>query len=437
MASSLSPYLSIYPGVLKAGEGEKKITVHVKHNPYLRIFDVIQNIRYWHVDSKVIENTCGSDPIPYERNENGDLSFLIKTPLEGEYAIAIEYQRQQGNPQKIMLFVYALNEDLFRLRPWKGDFHMHSTRSDGAQDPDYVAATCRKTGFDFMSLTDHKKYGPSLEARAFISEFENDMLVIPGEEVHLPDNPVHIVNFGGNSSINELAYSDEEKYRREVQEYMTVQPCGYDDTVRFAVASSEWVFDRIRDAGGIGMFCHPYWRPQNHGFIQEGVVELLMEHNRFDVLEVFGGFYEKDVECNMLSFARWQEERAKGRKIPVAGISDSHNCDGDLAGWYYTVIFAEKLEFGSLAEAIRDERSVAVHWIPGHAPVAAGTFRLVKFVYFLLREYYPQHDALCAVEGDLLRRYLAGEEPEAKAILKNRKGTVGKYMEQFWEQETK
>lgn len=437
MPGSLSLYLSIFPGILKAGDGKKKITVHAKQKHFDAILDAVQNIRYWHVDSRVIENTSGADPVPFERNANGDIEFVIKTPLEGEYAISIEYQRENRNPQKMTLFVYALKEDLFRLRPWKGDFHMHSTRSDGSQEPEYVAATCRKTGFDFMSLTDHRKYGPSLEARDFMAEFENDMLVVPGEEVHLPDNPVHIVNFGGKSSINELAYADEEKYRAAVKEYMKDQPSEYDETVRFAVAASEWIFDRIRDAGGIGMFCHPYWRPQNHGSIQEGMVELLMEHNRFDVLEVFGGFYEKDAECNMLALSRWQEERAKGKKIPVAGISDSHDCDGDLAGWYYTVVLAEKLEFDSLAEAIRNERSVAVHWIPGHAPIVAGTFRLTKFIYFLLREYYPQHDALCAVEGDILRRYLAGEEPEAKEILKFRKGAVGRFMEQFWEHEVK
>ena len=437
MPAALSPYLSIFPSVLKAGNGEKEITVYAKQVQLQSLLDVILSIRYWHVDSRVIENTVGSEPVPFERKENGNIVFSVQTPLEGEYAIAVEYQRPNRNPQKMMLFVYALKEDLFRLRPWKGDFHMHSNCSDGVQSPEYVAATCRKTGFDFMCLTDHKKYAPSLQARDFMAEFENDMLVVPGEEVHLPDNPVHIVNFGGNTSINDLAYADESKYRAAVKGYMKDLPGEYDETIRFAVAASEWIFDRIRDAGGIGMFCHPYWRPMNHGSIQEGMVELLMEHNRFDVLEVFGGFPEKDAECNMLAFSRWQEERAKGKKIPVAGISDSQDCDGDLAGWYYTVIFAEKAEFDSLAEAIRQERSVAVHWIPGHAPVAAGSFRLTRFVYFLLREYYPQHDALCAVEGDILRRYLAGEEPEAKAILKNRKGSVERFMNQYWESEEK
>lgn len=135
----------------------------------------------------------------------------------------------------------------------------------------------------------------------------------------------------------------------------------------------------------------------------------------------------------MLAISRWQEERAKGKKIPVAGISDSHGCDGDLSGWYYTIIFAEKQEFDSLAEAIRAERSVAVHWIPGEHPVVVGPYRLTRFVYFLLREFYPRHDELCRVEGEIMRRDLSGnDEGDAAGEIKRRSGTVRKFMEKFW-----
>ena len=135
----------------------------------------------------------------------------------------------------------------------------------------------------------------------------------------------------------------------------------------------------------------------------------------------------------MLALSRWQEERAKGKKIPVAGISDSHNCDVELAGWYYTIVFAQDLDFKSIAEAIRDDRSTAVHWIPGHAPIVAGSFRLTKFVYFLLREFYPAHDELCAVEGEAIIRHIRGEEVDIKAFIAARKGAVERFMKEYWE----
>ena len=46
MPGSLSLYLSIFPGILKAGDGEKKITVHAKQKHFDAILDAVQNIRY-------------------------------------------------------------------------------------------------------------------------------------------------------------------------------------------------------------------------------------------------------------------------------------------------------------------------------------------------------------------------------------------------------
>ncbi|MBO5763403.1 MAG: PHP domain-containing protein, partial [Lentisphaeria bacterium] len=364
----------------------------------------------------------------------GDLLCEVRVTREGEYVFYLESQAEDGSfVQELVLCVYAVKEDLYRLMPYKGDFHMHSCCSDRKESPEYVAATCRKNGFDFMALTDHRQYAPSLTAKQAMADYGCDMLVCPGEEVHLPDNPVHIVHFGGKYSVNELAYNDEAKYRAGVAEYMKTIPESYDEPTRFQVAASEWTFDRIREAGGIAMFCHPYWRPVYHNYIGEDVNELLLEHNKFDVLEVVGGFYRHQTECNLLSISRWQEERAKGKKIPVAGISDCHGCDGDLAGWFYTIVFSEKLEFDSIAEAIRDERSVAVHCIPGEYPIVVGPFRLTRFVYFLLREFYPVHNELCKVEGEIMRRDIAGYgEPDAAAQIRSRSGMVQKYMEQFW-----
>ena len=76
---------------------------------------------------------------------------------------------------------------------------------------------------------------------------------------------------------------------------------------------------------------------------------------------------------------------------------------------------------------------MAVHWIPGEHPVVVGPFRLTKFVYFLIREFYPDHDALCKAEGEIMRRDLAGYgEPDAAAQIRSRSGAVRKFMEQFW-----
>ena len=39
----------------------------------------------------------------------------------------------------VSFHVYALDEDLFALSPFKGDMHIHSTNSDGKNKPVEVA----------------------------------------------------------------------------------------------------------------------------------------------------------------------------------------------------------------------------------------------------------------------------------------------------------
>ena len=109
-------------------------------------------------------------------------------------------------------------------------------------------------------------------------------------------------------------------------------------------------------------------------------------------------------------------------------MSDSHDCDSSLTGWYYTIVFAEELSFDALATAIRDDRSVAVHCPPGNFPLVVGPFRLTRFAYFLLRELYPAHDELCRIEGEIMLRALAGEEPEACEELACRRGEAEAFL---------
>ncbi len=452
MANQTSPNIVVMPRVLCADRQKKDIVIHPRQEHARRLLDLVRQIRVFRVDASVralLSWIQDAPPVEFKRLENGALTFSIETPEEGEYTICLGKVNEKGVFEEVVAYsvfrelmvfkIYAVREDLYRLMPYKGDFHMHTLCSDGRETPEYVAAFNRTFGYDFMAVTDHEVYEPSLTAIKAMAGFGTDMLVCPGEEaylappyVHGEGNEVHIVNFGGRCGINKLVADNEEKYYAEVREYEKSVPENYDRITRFTVASSEWVFDRIRENGGIAMFCHPFWRPKYHNYISEDVIDLLLERQKFDVLEVIGGFWPNSVESNLLSIARWQEEQSKGKTIPVAGVSDAHGVARGLAGWFYTVIFAEELSFDSLAAAIRANRSVAVQWLPDTYPVVVGPFRLVKFVHFLLREVYPIHDELCRIEGEIMLRGLAGEENDAAAEIAKRKGTVRRYMEQCW-----
>lgn len=320
--------------------------------------------------------------------------------------------------KELRFHFYSLRPDLYRLRPFKGDFHVHSVCSDGHESPEYVAARYRQMGFDFMAVTDHRKYAPSQRAIEYWNGLNNGFRLFPGEEVHSPDNPVHIIHFGGKYSINEKASVNEELYRKEVNEILQAipseeLPSGLDP---FPIAASEWVFREIQNAGGLAVFCHPYWQTKKYE-ICEALTGAIFKRRKFDAFELLGGFYEWQWRSNTCQIARYGDERAKQNRFPVVGLSDSHGTDNDkLAGWNSTVILAESDRIDDLISAVRNGTSAAVEQIEHQVPHVYGEFRMVKYISFLVQDYFPAHQELCAVEGALMLEALAGSESARKAL---------------------
>jgi len=193
-----------------------------------------------------------------------------------------------------------------------------------------------------------------------------------------------------------------------------------------------WTFDKIREAGGLGVFCHPYWTFGAHYSLAEAYIEHIFATRPFDAYEVIGGFNQTEPEANHLQVARYHEERARGRVFPIVGASDSHGCErGDLFGWYYTIVFAPTAELADLIDGIKAGYSVAVEALPHEQARPHGPFRLVKYALFLLREVLPVHDELCAEEGFWMHRHIAGD-PTAAAGLAGCAGRCGRLYDALW-----
>ena len=357
--------------------------------------------------------------------EEGELRVSCVFGGEQEYVLSLE----GPDLQKAEFRLFALEADLFARKPYKGDFHMHTHYSDGIESPAYVAASCRKIGMDFMAITDHRKYAPSLEAIAAFDGVETALRIYPGEEVHPPDNWVHILNFGGGFSVNALF--KEERYRAEVEAIMAALdlPEGVD---RYPYASCVWCYEQIRAGGGLGIFCHPYWFSNKRYDVPQYLTSLLLERQPFDALELIGGYHRYEIESNTLQVARYQEERSRGKRIPIVGVSDSHGCEtGALFGWYYTVAFSPSTDLPDLVQNIKDLYSVAVEALPGETARAFGPFRLVRYAQYLLREIFPAHDRLCVEEGRLLLTHTAGD-PSAAPALAAIKARTGQLYDHLW-----
>lgn len=428
-------YFRIYPKVVKTNQ-KSTITVEplFEHNRFK--------------DNSEYEINCYPADIPYDKNGKSLKYFKKIKPIDGVITITQLFEGEQeyifiineiveGKEKSILRFhVYSVEEDLFERSPFKGDMHMHSFRSDGSESPAYVAASCRKIGLDFMALTDHGQYKPSIESQEAFKAIDVDLRIYRGEEVHPPENPLHIINFGGSFSVNEL-FKDNDKYHSEVNELKTQLGDIPENVDEYEYASSVWVFNKIREAEGLGIYCHPYWsfvhRDCKQGYyISSGLISHLFDMQPYDAFELLGGYSIEEADSNTLQVARYNEERAKGQIIPIVGVTDAHGCDnGQLFGWYYTIVFSPSAELPELIHNIKDLYSVAVEALPGCPPKVYGPFRLVKFALFLIREVMPAHDAMCFEEGRLMLDYISGDS-SASNRLKEIKGQTAAYMNRIY-----
>lgn len=366
---------------------------------------------------------------------NGRFSIPMVFEGEQEHVLVIEAVCGDKKTRIGDFRVYSAAEDLRALRPYKGDFHLHSNRSDGVESPAYVAAACRRAGLDFMALTDHRTYAASTEAIAAFAGAPIDLRLFPGEEVHTPDNPVHILSFGARAGVTDYYREDETAYRREVDALAASLPATPPGVNRFRYAASVWASEKIRSLGGLSMLCHPYWVTGNRHNVEEPLLDVFFDREVFDCLEVIGGFDWADLQAydaNTLQAARYYEERARGRRLAACGVSDSHGVEKtDGFGRYFTVCFAPTSELSDLTAAIKNLRSVAVEVPGGGLPRAFGPFRLVKFTQFLLREIFPQHDDLCYEEGRLMLRLASGDASAADR-LKAVRGQTARLLAESW-----
>jgi predicted metal-dependent phosphoesterase TrpH len=361
---------------------------------------------------------------------DGALVFRHSFGNEGQYLVRIEEKEGQGlRTLPAELRLYAVDEDLFALRPWRGDMHVHSFRSDGKEAPAIVAANYRKAGFDFFALTDHERYEPSLEMIEAYRGLPIDIKLFTGEEVHPPGNHTHYIHFGGDRSVNAFIRQDPEAYRREVLRLAGELdiPEGIN---REEFASCYWVCREIHRAGGLAVMVHPHWIHGGAYHTRECMARFMFRSKLFDAFEVVGG---QTLAENQPQISLWQEMRAQGCFLPPLGNSDSHGTVN--AEWFQlakTLVFSEDCDRASLFEAIKQGRTAALEQYHGEGQARIyGLHRYVMFSLFLLEEYFPLHDELCYEEGRLMKDYICGDAGAAE-LLGRLQGRCGALMKKCW-----
>lgn len=451
-------YYDIYPKVFPTGK-EVEITVR----------PLGDHAKFEDPDNLVIYvlgiNDGNIRDFPYRKNNktvdfsvDADGVFRFKNTFEKEQQYFIRFCDRETDKRLVQLCVYAVEDDLVGRYPFIGDLHMHTCRSDGRQSPAIVSANYRKHGYDFFAITDHHRYYPSLEAINAYKDVPIEFNIVAGEEVHMPDESPdficdpHIVNFGGNYSVNAIVDESEhvlevgtakelrsfngaecpdvisvKEYQQEVMALAETLDIP-ENIEKFTYAAMVWMFNHIKKAGGLGIFCHPYWI-SNVNHVPDDLIEHLMKTQPFDAFEVLGG--ENYYEQNGFQTHRYYDDRARGMNYPIVGSTDSHSSvNNENAYVASTMVFSPANEKDALIASIKDFYSVAIDGISKEFRLV-GDLRLSRYACFLLKEFFPLHDDLCYEEGRAMKDYVCGVEG-AKETLEFLSGRMKKQREKYF-----
>lgn len=380
---------------------------------------------------------------------------------EQEYFIRV-YADEEQKSVFCQMSVYSLLPDLYGRIPLMGDQHIHTARSDGGYDPAMVAATFRRNGNDFISITDHVNILGSYEAIDAFKDAPIDMNIIPGEEVHMPDAEIHVVNFGGHRSVNTMTegnanrvsrHSSEDIKKKYASVWQKTEDGDFPGTMtddefkqmileyaktldipeglpKYTVACFKWVCNEIRKTGGIAIFAHPYWIYDLY-HVDERLTEYLLNAHDYDAYEVIGG--ERYFEQNGLQTIQYYEMNGKNRNIPIVGGSDTHRIyDNPSAFICNTIVFAASNTKQDIHQAILDGKSVALDTISPNEPRLIGPYRLSKYAQFLMNDYFARHKLICEQEGIAMLEYAFGEQEEGLRMLQAAHGRVAHMWKKYF-----
>ena len=416
-----------YPSVICVGK-ETEVTIFPRDISRRfreeKEYDI--DVKGFDIDEDYRDNSLYQPPYTVDYTvKDGCLHFTCTLEKEQEYRIRF---REKGE-KSIVLSIYAVEKDLFELRPLKGELHSHSYYSDGQEGIPMVPANYREYGFDFIALTDHNRMYPSEFAADFYKGIPLGMHIMRGEEIHTPGSQLHIVHVGGCESVcNKYIHHPEEfeKAVDEIEETLTHVPEQY----RRRVAMAKWSCDEAHKSGGLAIYAHPFWRPR-HYQISKGFSDHLFHERMFDAFELFGGL---DFIGNNRQILLWQEQLLNGNNIPVVGSSDAHTHDFNNTnfGNRFTYVFAKSNTTEDILDAIRNGYSVAGELTRTNEDVLFfhKDLRFVLFAQFLYSNYFVETQRLSYGEGVLMRRYAEGEPVDE--LLASFANTVEDFYKKFY-----
>lgn len=193
-------------------------------------------------------------------------------------------------------------------RMLRGGLHCHTTRSDGEGAPDDVIRLQARQGFDFLALTDHRKYN--------YENFAPDagLTIIPGMEF---DNK--FVSDHGFRTFHTVvigpAREDGNAYEQD-QVFESGTAANQEEYQKY--------LDEFHAAGNLTFYCHPQWSSTPARYFEK------MRGNF--AMEIYNTGCAKRVEMDC-DAAYWDEILGQGIRIFGVATDDSHKMSDYGNAW--------------------------------------------------------------------------------------------------------
>ncbi len=190
----------------------------------------------------------------------------------------------------------------------KGGLHCHTTRSDGQGDPAEVIRLHKQNGYDFLAITDHRKYNYENFAP------ETDITILPGMEFDNAIRPDGIVRSFHTVCIGP-AKADGNGYEQ-------------DEVFSSGTAKDQFEYqaylDRIHEKKNLTVYCHPEWSSTPARYFDQ------MKGNF--AMEIWNSGCARN--CNQdKDAAYWDELLGQGQRIWGVASDDGHGMADHCNGW--------------------------------------------------------------------------------------------------------
>lgn len=222
---------------------------------------------------------------------------------------------------------------------YRGDLHCHTPessdawRSGSALSPAEWAAEARRTGLDYLAMTDHNVVSQNLRLAA---DAGDDVLLMAGEEM---TNWFH-----GHATVSGIDPGDWLDWRQA--------PVGL--PLPSGTARIQDFLAVAREMGAYVAAAHPLAGHLSWQFFADGELDPAA---RPAGMEVWTGPFQPDDEA---ALATWDELLRRGWRTWANGGSDLHgvvNDRGFVFGTPTTVVYAERLSKAAVVDALRRGRS--------------------------------------------------------------------------------